>query len=53
MKVPDIIFDKYRAEGWTQSYDGAVFTCPCGHRIEPDGRCPEGHRSPLLQEGLI
>lgn len=27
--------------------------CPCGNRVEPDGQCPNGHESPLLQEGLI
>lgn len=37
---------------WTT--DGAgTFICPCGHRVEDDGRCPNGHESPLLSAGLI
>lgn len=27
--------------------------CPCGFRVEPDGKCKNGHTSPLRKEGLI
>lgn len=39
-------------EGWTTDGLG-VLICPCGHRVEPDGECPEGHVSPLIVHGLI
>lgn len=29
------------------SVDMGVLVCPCGHRIEDDGRCPNGHESPI------
>lgn len=31
----------------------ACLICPCGITIEQDGRCPNGHVSPLRQMGLI
>jgi hypothetical protein len=24
-----------------------VLICPCGHRVEDDGQCPNGHESPI------
>lgn len=30
-----------------------LLECPCGDTIEQDGRCPEGHVSPLRTLGLI
>ena len=27
--------------------------CPCGHRVEDDGVCPNGHESPLRQRGMV
>lgn len=39
--------------GWEVSSDGAVWTAPDGCLIEPDGRCPHGTESPLLQLGFI
>lgn len=38
---------------WECDYDGAVLTAPDGCRIEPDGECPHGHVSPLIEGGLI
>jgi hypothetical protein len=37
---------------WDVSPDG-VLVCPCGHRVEDDGSCPNGHESPLRGAGLI
>ena len=39
------------AEGWES--DGDILTCPCGHIVEMDGECPEGHTSPFVKHGLI
>ena len=44
-------------EGWSiddEKY-GMDFNliCPHGHMIEQDGRCPDGHVSPLITMGLI
>lgn len=33
--------------------DGSLLECPCGHQIEYDGECPEGHKSPLKRMGMI
>lgn len=38
-------------DGWT--YSGDVLSCPCGHTIEDDGRCPSGHVSPFRAAGLV
>lgn len=37
--------------GWTDDHD--LLHCPDGHPVEDDGTCPDGHRSPLLDAGLI
>lgn len=37
---------------WMVDHAG-VITCPCGHRIEDDGECPNGHESPMLSAGII
>ena len=37
---------------WTVSHDGQL-VCPCGHPVEDDGECPNGHVSPLRVAGLI
>jgi len=35
-------------EGTDWTTDGmGVLICPCGHRVEDDGRCPDGHESPI------
>lgn len=46
------LVEGYNGEDWDVGPAGTIM-CPCGHRIEDDGKCPNGHRSPLLQEGLI
>ncbi len=30
-----------------------TLTCPHGWQIEQDGECPDGHKSPLMELGLI
>ncbi|MEV1170117.1 hypothetical protein [Nonomuraea sp. NPDC049784] len=37
--------------GWAWDDGGEAVICPCGHAIELDCVCPEGHSSPLL--GMI
>jgi hypothetical protein len=37
---------------WSVTRTG-VLECPCGHRVEDDGECPEGHESPLREMGMI
>lgn len=39
-------------DGW-QAEDLSVLICPHGHRIEPDGECPDGCESPLLGTGVL
>lgn len=39
------------ADGW--DYSGDVLTCPHGHMIEDDGRCPSGCVSPFVAAGII
>lgn len=41
------------AEDWEAGYFGDTVICPCGDEIELDGRCPEGHVSPLRSAGII
>jgi hypothetical protein len=43
------------AEGYTdwEVENDAVLICPCGNRVEYDGRCPAGCVSPLLEMGMI
>jgi hypothetical protein len=43
---------EYRDDGWMENRMGD-FTCPCGHNVEQDGKCPNGHKSPMLQAGMI
>ena len=38
-------------DGW--SGNDVTLTCPHGHLIEHDGRCPDGCESPLMGMGLI
>lgn len=38
--------------GWV-FINSSVLECPCGHRVELDGKCPNGCKSPLLKKGLI
>ena len=56
MDVSEII-DSILPKGWTHNADtfGEDFTlvCPCGIEIEQDGTCPNGHVSPLREQGLI
>lgn len=45
-----IIIEDY--DGWEVTADGHL-QCPCGWIIEDDGTCPDGHVSPLRQEGMV
>jgi len=47
------LLEQFGYDDWEVDDDGSIFTCPHGHRIEPDGRCPEGCESPLLSIGMI
>lgn len=41
-------------EGTDWTTDGlGTFICPCGNRVEDDGQCPNGHKSPMLKAGII
>jgi hypothetical protein len=40
------------ADGWEVDYDDCLI-CPCGDRIEDDGKCPNGCVSPLITAGMI
>lgn len=42
----------YIDKGW-EVQSSSIVICPCGHRIEWDGTCPEGHESPLRELGYI
>lgn len=46
------MFSHYRDKGWNATRLGD-FNCPCGRNIEQDGECPNGHTSPMRQEGMI
>lgn len=41
--------------GWSTDGYGidCLLICPCDITIEQDGRCPNGHTSPLRALGLI
>lgn len=41
------------ADDWEAGYLGDMLICPCGCEVELDGSCPEGHISPLREEGMI
>ena len=46
----------YSAKGWEledPNSDESYFVCPCGDTIEQDGKCSEGHVSPLRELGMI
>lgn len=47
--------DTFGYTDWTTDDMGisSNLICPCGHVIEQDGSCPNGHVSPLRQEGFI
>ena len=46
------ILEEILPDGWIVE-DDAVLICPHGHRIEYDGKCPEGCVSPLREMGMI
>lgn len=46
------MFPKAIEAGW-EYIDDTALSCPCGHSIEWDGQCPEGHVSPLRAAGMI
>lgn len=48
MNIPDTLLP----EEWEQNHLGDLI-CPCGHTIELDGKCPNGHVSPIREQGLI
>lgn len=52
MMLNDEILQQIGADDWRVSHDG-LLVCPCGHRVEHDGSCPDGHESPLRRAGLI
>ncbi len=52
MKEEMLSITGHDREGWTVDMNG-FFICPCGHRIEDDGGCPEGCVSPMVEVGLI
>lgn len=52
MMLSDEILQQLGADGWQTTHDGLLM-CPCGHRVELDGSCPNGHESPLRSAGLI
>lgn len=43
--------DEIGADEWEATPMGDLI-CPCGDTIELDGRCPEGHESPLMEMGV-
>ncbi|WP_424533726.1 hypothetical protein ACOZ38_25655 [Sphaerisporangium viridialbum] len=44
-----LLFDLPRLpRGWQWNEDGEALICPCDHKIEWDGICPNGHKSPVL-----
>lgn len=45
------VLDELGITDWT--VDNDCLRCPCDWLVEPDGHCPNGHRSPLLVAGLI
>lgn len=51
----DDIIEELLPEGWSTDGYGidSCLVCPCGIMIEQDGRCPNGHISPLRAMGLI
>jgi hypothetical protein len=58
--MADEMLDAIRAilpEGWDIDSEGYgldfLLICPCGDVIEQDGECPDGHISPLREQGLI
>ena len=40
-------------EAMTQWHNYGYITLECGCNVEPDGKCPCGNVSPLLEAGLI
>lgn len=48
MNIPENLLP----EDW-ESDNMGMLICPCGHRVEMDGECPEGHVSPIRKQGLI
>lgn len=49
MEVPDEILP----DGWSNDPHTGGLVCPCGSVIELDGTCPEGHVSPVREQGFI
>jgi len=43
-------YDEWNTDGYGMS---SVLICPHGHRIEQDGKCPDGCISPLREMGMI
>ena len=54
-EMDDFFYELIRNAGWDTDGFGteSILICPHGHRVEQDGECPEGCRSPLLEMGLI
>jgi hypothetical protein len=52
MSMKEDFLSMHGYDDW--STDGlGVLICPCGNRVEDDGQCPNGHVSPMRQEGFI
>jgi len=49
MRIPDSVLEG----DWESVPHMNALRCPCGHTIELDGECPNGHVSILKQKGLI
>lgn len=51
----DDIIEELLPEDWSTDGYGidSCLVCPCGITIEQDGRCPNGHISPLRGLGLV
>lgn len=44
--------ESYGYDEWDTDGMGMLI-CPCGERVEDDGECSNGCRSPLLDAGMI
>jgi len=53
MEVKKELVHRDEYEEWDILLESGMFMCPCGTVIEDDGKCPNGHVSPLRQEKMI
>lgn len=45
-------FVETHAPEWDVSHTGTLI-CPCGVQVEDDGKCPDGHVSPMREMCII